>query len=682
VPRATGLSTGLSKYEEAWEAINRLIRRGGSWSGHERDCFFVQGEKGKFHNVSAVYGLDAIEDGRGLAVLDLDRDGDQDLCLKSRTAPQLRLWRNDLGGQGARITFELAGTTSNRGAVGARVTVRAGGTTRVKEVCAGSGFLSQSSPRLHFGLGGAARVDEVRVRWPSGGVQSFRDLAVNRAYSLREGEEKLAVRSFEPPSRHGAPAVTFEPPAAAPAPGGTIEMWLIEPCPLPDLAVTGADGGRLALDRFRGRPLLLHLWSPECPRCLTGLEEWARDRGAGGRGDDLRVLGLTRREEAGTGVARAVEAAARSGLETAFLDDESLLALGVLIEDIAHWPRDLPVPSSLLLDADGRIVKLHRGPVALEKAAADARAIPSTPEARLARALPFPGKYHSTDLVREAFQLGVSYLELGLEQHAARAFERSLVRRPRQADAIYNLGFIRAREGDVQGAAALYARALEEAPDFADARVNLGVLLAREGRLDAAAEEFERVLALRADHVEALMNLGNVELSRGRHAEAIRAFSRAAAADPALAHARKRLGDACRRAGDVEGARKAYEEATALDPGDAEAWSNLGVILAEGGKLEEALAACEKGIAADPKHASSRNNAGLILQGLGRAEEAVERFRKAIDLAPDLPAPRLNLARALLRAGDPGGARKALEGLLERHPGHPAALELLKRVGG
>ena len=113
MPRATGRKTSIARYEDTWETINRLIRRGGSWSGFERNCFFVQSDAGEFLNVSAVSGLDVIEDGRGLAVLDFDRDGDPDLLLKSRSSPQVRLWRNDLPTDNARISVVVRGVRSN-----------------------------------------------------------------------------------------------------------------------------------------------------------------------------------------------------------------------------------------------------------------------------------------------------------------------------------------------------------------------------------------------------------------------------------------------------------------------------------------------------------------------------------------------------------------------------------------
>jgi tetratricopeptide (TPR) repeat protein len=686
-----GTGTRLSRYEEAWEAINRLIRRGGSWSGHERNCFYVQNEQGEFENVSAVCGLDVVEDGRGLAVFDFDRDGDQDLILKSRNAPQVRLWRNDSPRGNSLIELALEGKASNRQAIGARVTVKAGSLTRVKEVCAGCGFLSQNTSALFFGLGKTARVDSLEVRWPSGGAQLFRDVEVNRLYRLREGESRLDGREFfsTAPGRALVSGPTFAA-AASSSPAGSsgAQVWLIDPCPLPRLKLADPSGREVKIEALGKAPLLLSFWSPDCPRCRAELDEWSRDRAAasaGGKRSEPELVTVTRLEEGKeqdlAAQAPLAEVAGRLGAPVLLAREESLLALGVLLEEVAHWPRDLPVPTSLLVGPDGKIVKLYRGAVPWTTIAADSAAIPRTGAERLRAALPFAGKYYATVLYRNDFQLGVSYLEAGLEEEALLAFRRSLERRPDQADTVYNLGVIYQRQGRSELAREMYLEALERQPDFVDARANLGVMDAQEGRLDEAAGEFEKVLSVRKDHAESLINLGNVELARGKLEEALRSYAAAAELEPEIPQVQKKLGDAFRRMGDAQHALQAYERATRLAPLDPEAWSNLAVIQAEAGQLETALATCRKALEVDENYASAHNNLGLILQGLGKNKEAIARFRRARELAPELAPTSLNLARALLREGEEEEARAVLKALLKVHPGHPAATDLLRKMG-
>ena len=86
------------------------------------------------------------------------------------------------------VSFELAGTKSNRLALNARIKIVAGGMTQTDEVHSGGSYLSQNDLRLHFGLGGATKIDSVEIRWPSGKVDTVKDLAADHFYALLEGE--------------------------------------------------------------------------------------------------------------------------------------------------------------------------------------------------------------------------------------------------------------------------------------------------------------------------------------------------------------------------------------------------------------------------------------------------------------------------------------------------------------
>jgi hypothetical protein len=132
--------------------------------------------------------------GRGLATADYDNDGDTDVLLLCVGEPP-RLLRNDGGNRGNWIGVTLVGTASNRDGVGARVTVTAGGRSRSKVRAGGTSYLSASDPRLLFGLGEVPRVDEVEVRWPSGGLERFGAFAARRYVTLREGDGKAVHAS-------------------------------------------------------------------------------------------------------------------------------------------------------------------------------------------------------------------------------------------------------------------------------------------------------------------------------------------------------------------------------------------------------------------------------------------------------------------------------------------------------
>ncbi len=89
------------------------------------------------------------------------------------------------------IAFRAIGVKSNRDGIGARITVKAGARTLVDEVRSGSSYISNNDMRVHFGLGGATKIDWVQVRWPSGLVERFENLSSDSIHALREGSGTL-----------------------------------------------------------------------------------------------------------------------------------------------------------------------------------------------------------------------------------------------------------------------------------------------------------------------------------------------------------------------------------------------------------------------------------------------------------------------------------------------------------
>ena len=125
---------------------------------------------------------------RGAAFGDYDNDGDTDIVVVNTNAPP-NLYRNDGGNRRHWIGFRLIGRTSNRDAVGARVEIDAGGRTRVGEVRSGGSYLSHNDMRVHFGLGETERVDEIRIRWPSGATETLDGVDADRYVTIHEGGE-------------------------------------------------------------------------------------------------------------------------------------------------------------------------------------------------------------------------------------------------------------------------------------------------------------------------------------------------------------------------------------------------------------------------------------------------------------------------------------------------------------
>jgi hypothetical protein len=122
---------------------------------------------------------------RGLASGDIDNDGDPDLLLMGVGEPP-RLLRNDGGDRQHWLGVVLEGAHSNRDGVGAEVRVSAGGREQVRARAGGTSYASASDPRLLFGLGAAARVERLEVRWPRGGTTVMTELSADRYVAVRE----------------------------------------------------------------------------------------------------------------------------------------------------------------------------------------------------------------------------------------------------------------------------------------------------------------------------------------------------------------------------------------------------------------------------------------------------------------------------------------------------------------
>jgi thiol-disulfide isomerase/thioredoxin len=251
-------------------------RFGFSLSGFERDFLALNRQGQGFVDISGVSGADSITDGRAAVHADFDNDGDLDLFLTAqpsrmgrRGEPTHLLYRNDVGQNNHFLRVTLEGTKSGRDAWGAtvRIKTRRGIQTRVKS--AGSGFLSQSDPRLLFGIGQDPGVEWIEVQWPSGTKTRLQGASANQSLHLREGETEATVLS-EP--RTELP----DPPLAADRAWEGLRVQ--RGSRVPDLPVKGLDGSAQSLRKIlRGsRPTILNFWATWCTTCPHEMAELDR----------------------------------------------------------------------------------------------------------------------------------------------------------------------------------------------------------------------------------------------------------------------------------------------------------------------------------------------------------------------------------------------------------------------
>jgi hypothetical protein len=137
--------------------------------------------------------------GRGSAVADIDNDGDLDLVVVAIDGPT-RLFENLIGSRKSWIRIGPEVGEDRATTLGTRVRVTAGSRSQIRDFQVSSSYASGTLTDLHFGLGDAATVDEIEIRWPGGATQTFRDVPARHIYRIRKGGELVPWTPPPPPT--------------------------------------------------------------------------------------------------------------------------------------------------------------------------------------------------------------------------------------------------------------------------------------------------------------------------------------------------------------------------------------------------------------------------------------------------------------------------------------------------
>lgn len=163
-------------------------------STYRQNLLLFENERGeRFRDVTAESGLKGLEPhvARGAAAADFDNDGKIDIAIVNLDEAPMLL-HNTSENRNNWIRVRTIGKRSNRDGIGARIEVTAEKSKQVDWVHTGGSFLSQNDIRVHFGIGSVQQLEQLKVYWPSGVVDTLRNISVNRDIIVVEGESSGA----------------------------------------------------------------------------------------------------------------------------------------------------------------------------------------------------------------------------------------------------------------------------------------------------------------------------------------------------------------------------------------------------------------------------------------------------------------------------------------------------------
>jgi tetratricopeptide (TPR) repeat protein len=522
--------------------------------------------------------------------------------------------------------------------VGARVTLETDHGRVTKVVKAGSGFLSQHSKELLFGLGASQRIVKATIEWPSGLVQTLSQLPVDHRVRVQEGSDDVRAEPFR----------TLAAPASAP---GTVfasadrdsrGTWLYEPYPAPDFTLRDIGGQERSLSTLAGHPALLLFWATWAPPSSAALSELTAHAAELARaGVATLALSVDSLED----LAKVRAAAGTTAVPVVIADPATAGTYTILHRYVFDRREDLPLPVAFLVNATGEVAKVYRDRIDPAGILEDARQVEASGPERLKRAVPFAGTFYSRIGERSYFQYGLELSEQGFDAPALAAFERVATHDP-SAITFRNLGTLYMKAGRSADARGAFNRALALKADDPDANNSLGALLAQSGELPAAIEHFNAALHAKPDFPDALNNLGFALFQTGRTNEAY----------------------------------ELYQKALAVQPDFPEALNNVGIFFGRQGDLDRALPFFERAVEKRSSYGEAANNMALVLAARGDTARAITVLQGLLAENPGFETAYVTLSKIYLKAGRRAEGIQALERLLQRNPTHPLGLQMLRQI--
>jgi Flp pilus assembly protein TadD len=430
---------------------------------------------------------------------------------------------------------------------------------QTKWIYCGSGFLSQHSKRILFGLAAATVVAEVEVKWPSGGVQRFSNLASGHTYFFVEGASKFESTPFRAARR--MPSKPLE---------GNNEMrledtWFLEPVPLPE--------------------------PQKGPGLLTLSGAWKSD-------DQRRQYEIFRRylfdwrTTLSTPMALLLNAAGDAEKVYARPPTQQQYE-----EDLRHLSKRSPSDS---LPYEGFYVKPPKRDFFKFGAAFLWSGYPE-------QALPYLQQVlrQTPANPRVLNLIGQIHLLAGRTDAAEKSFQEAAHHDPNDAEAWSGLGDVRDARGDTAGALKLYEKAAALKPDLVSTLLNAGLAAAKLDEQGQAADWFRRALRVDPKSPEAANGLGLTLAKQGDSAGALRYFQDAIAQRRDYSAAINNLGALYLQQGKSNDAIAAFEYGIQVAPDEDILYLNLGRVHARLGDLSKARQVMQRLLDRKPGNATA-----------------------------------------------------------------------------
>ena len=486
-------------------------------------------------------GFGLPDDGRTLAITDWDRDGDLDLWVSNRTAPRVRLLRNDYLAKAKTLAFRLEGDPSQGTPRDAIATVTLSDKTKLtRQVTAGADFLSQSSKWLHFGLGTKATPKNVQVIWPGHKTPEIIKVKPSGRWHLRQGAGKTTAAEQN--------AIVLKATALTlPKSPSEMETNLSEPRPAPTLNYRTWLGDNATVDT-QALTLTL-LWASWCQPCLKEMAVLSKQHKAI-QNAGIQVLALNIEEAQAT--IEGTKSPNPKTLEPSLkklnwpfasgrASPELVKALDRAQRNTLYKQEALPLPSSFLWHR-GNLVSFTKGAVAADAVLAQRQRLRQPATKHPDHAIPFPGRWSTDHFVTHPVAISRTYLEGGYHEDARRYLNEALAkvdeaepakRRYQEAEIKHMLGeTYRLENASPKVALPFYEQATKLNPQHTQAALSYARTLTALRRGTKAAAVLQTFLKQAPKQHDVLVQLGNTYQSLGQDYQAAAIYESALKAKP------------------------------------------------------------------------------------------------------------------------------------------------------